>query len=196
MQGVVKQLLRQFKPGEDRFAGMDVQASPSAGSQPVCSALIAYPTHDRTRPIPGQRRNTCMCMRNNSVCAKGRRFTCVSKDPMTSFSLGTARPRSSAGSLPPDGMQFKDKAVQVRVAEAACAQESEESGCAVLPGAAAYLEAEVVSRLEAGDHWIVYAKVNSGKVAPSPARHSAASLMPQVAAAIYCAGGPGKAGPC
>lgn len=47
-------------------------------------------------------------------------------------------------------------------------QESEESGCAILPGAAAYLEAEVVSRLEAGDHWIVYAKVNSGKVRPCP----------------------------
>ena len=47
-------------------------------------------------------------------------------------------------------------------------QESEESGCAILPGAAAYLEAEVVSRLEAGDHWIVYAKVNSGKVGPCP----------------------------
>lgn len=52
------------------------------------------------------------------------------------------------------------------MAEGTRLQESEESGCAILPGAAAYLEAEVVSRLEAGDHWIVYAKVNSGKVAP------------------------------
>ena len=43
-------------------------------------------------------------------------------------------------------------------------QESEESGCAILPGNAAYLEAEVVSRLEAGDHWLVYAKVNAGQV--------------------------------
>ncbi|KAK9827610.1 hypothetical protein WJX81_005946 [Elliptochloris bilobata] len=43
-------------------------------------------------------------------------------------------------------------------------QESEESGCAILPGIAAYLEAEVVSRLEAGDHWIVYAKVNAGRI--------------------------------
>lgn len=43
-------------------------------------------------------------------------------------------------------------------------QESEESGCAILPGIAAYLEAEVVSRLEAGDHWLVYAKVNAGQV--------------------------------
>jgi hypothetical protein len=45
-------------------------------------------------------------------------------------------------------------------------QESEESGCAILPGNAAYLEAEVVNRLEAGDHWLVYAKVNAGKVLP------------------------------
>ena len=55
------------------------------------------------------------------------------------------------------------------MAESKRLQESEESGCAILPGAAAYLEAEVVSRLEAGDHWIVYAKVNSGKVRPLPA---------------------------
>ena len=54
------------------------------------------------------------------------------------------------------------------MAESAWLQESEESGCAILPGAAAYLEAEVVSRLEAGDHWIVYAKVNSGKVPHMP----------------------------
>ena len=34
VQAIVKQLLRPFKPGEDRFAGMDVQACPSTAPPP------------------------------------------------------------------------------------------------------------------------------------------------------------------
>jgi flavorubredoxin/flavin reductase (DIM6/NTAB) family NADH-FMN oxidoreductase RutF len=36
------------------------------------------------------------------------------------------------------------------------------NGCPVLTGALAYLECEVVSRMECGDHWVVYAKVDNG----------------------------------
>ncbi len=36
------------------------------------------------------------------------------------------------------------------------------NGCPVLKDALAYLECEVVSRMECGDHWVVYAKVENG----------------------------------
>ncbi len=36
------------------------------------------------------------------------------------------------------------------------------NGCPVLTAALAYLECEVVSRMECGDHWVVYAAVDSG----------------------------------
>jgi flavorubredoxin/flavin reductase (DIM6/NTAB) family NADH-FMN oxidoreductase RutF len=38
------------------------------------------------------------------------------------------------------------------------------NGCPVLTGALAYLECEVVSRMECGDHWVVYAKVENGNL--------------------------------
>ncbi|CAD7701125.1 unnamed protein product [Ostreobium quekettii] len=43
-------------------------------------------------------------------------------------------------------------------------KESEKTGCVILPDAAAYLECTVAQRMEAGDHWIVYATVDGGKV--------------------------------
>lgn len=43
-------------------------------------------------------------------------------------------------------------------------QVSEATGCAILPGTAAYLECSVADKLEAGDHWVVYATVEAGKV--------------------------------
>ena len=43
-------------------------------------------------------------------------------------------------------------------------QESEGNGGVVLPGAASYLDCTVQDRMEAGDHYIVYARVDSGKV--------------------------------
>jgi len=39
-----------------------------------------------------------------------------------------------------------------------------ENGCTILNDALAYLECTVRSRMECGDHWIVYAVVNNGKV--------------------------------
>lgn len=40
-----------------------------------------------------------------------------------------------------------------------------DNGCPVLEqGIVAYMECEVVSRLEAGDHWLTYAKVVDGNV--------------------------------
>lgn len=42
--------------------------------------------------------------------------------------------------------------------------ESEATGAPILPDAAAYLECKVASRMEAGDHWVVYATVTDGKV--------------------------------
>ncbi|WP_353930031.1 diflavin flavoprotein [Okeanomitos corallinicola TIOX110] len=39
-----------------------------------------------------------------------------------------------------------------------------ENGCAVLTDAAAYLECSVSQRLECGDHWVVYATVDNGKL--------------------------------
>ncbi len=41
---------------------------------------------------------------------------------------------------------------------------SEATGAVIIPQAASYLECTVASRMEAGDHWIVYAKVDNGKV--------------------------------
>ena len=41
---------------------------------------------------------------------------------------------------------------------------SEASGAVIIPDAAAYLECTVAGRMEAGDHWLVYASVEGGKV--------------------------------
>ena len=41
---------------------------------------------------------------------------------------------------------------------------SEVSGAAIVPDSAAYLECQVTSRMEAGDHVVLYATVASGKV--------------------------------
>ena len=42
-----------------------------------------------------------------------------------------------------------------------------ENGCPILKGASAYLECTVSSRMECGDHWVVYATVKQGKVLDS-----------------------------
>ncbi|KAF8073046.1 dfa6 [Scenedesmus sp. PABB004] len=42
--------------------------------------------------------------------------------------------------------------------------DSEASGCPVLDDSHAVLDCSVVSRMEAGDHWIVYGQVNAGKL--------------------------------
>ena len=42
--------------------------------------------------------------------------------------------------------------------------EEASNGCPILTDALAYLECSVESRMEAGDHWLVYATVNDGKV--------------------------------
>jgi flavin reductase (DIM6/NTAB) family NADH-FMN oxidoreductase RutF len=39
-----------------------------------------------------------------------------------------------------------------------------QNGSPILTNALAYLECEVVSRMECSDHWIVYSKVNNGRV--------------------------------
>ena len=39
-----------------------------------------------------------------------------------------------------------------------------ENGSPILTDALAYLECEVVSRMECSDHWIVYSKVSTGRV--------------------------------
>lgn len=44
------------------------------------------------------------------------------------------------------------------------ATETSENGCPILTDALAYLECTVNNRMEAGDHWIVYAIVDNGKV--------------------------------
>eukprot|EP00951_Prasinocladus_malaysianus_P012596 scaffold93998_cov22-Prasinocladus_malaysianus.AAC.1 len=41
---------------------------------------------------------------------------------------------------------------------------AEKTGGIVLPQAASYLECTVAGKMETGDHWIVYATVDSGKV--------------------------------
>ena len=52
---------------------------------------------------------------------------------------------------------------------------SEDNDCVYLKDAAAYVGCTIKDRLEAGDHWIVYATVDSGKVlsetAPSSVHH-------------------------
>jgi flavorubredoxin/flavin reductase (DIM6/NTAB) family NADH-FMN oxidoreductase RutF len=47
------------------------------------------------------------------------------------------------------------------------ATESADNGCPVLSDALAYLECSIQNRMEAGDHWIVYAAVDNGKVLDS-----------------------------
>ena len=42
--------------------------------------------------------------------------------------------------------------------------QSAENGSPILSDALAYVECEVISRLDAGDHWIVYSTVYAGKV--------------------------------
>ncbi|PSC76351.1 flavin oxidoreductase [Micractinium conductrix] len=49
-------------------------------------------------------------------------------------------------------------------------QEAESSGAVVLPDAAAYIECTVSQRMEAGDHYIVYATVDTGKVLDNDAQ--------------------------
>lgn len=41
---------------------------------------------------------------------------------------------------------------------------SEKSGAMIFDDAAAYVECTVNQRMEAGDHWVVYATVSDGKV--------------------------------
>lgn len=41
---------------------------------------------------------------------------------------------------------------------------SEATGAVIIPQSAAYLECTVGQRMEAGDHWLVYATVDNGKV--------------------------------
>ena len=54
-------------------------------------------------------------------------------------------------------------------------ERSEENDCVYLKEAAAYVGCTIKDRLEAGDHWIVYATVDNGKVlaetAPSAVHH-------------------------
>ena len=47
---------------------------------------------------------------------------------------------------------------------AGVATQEAENGCPILTGALAYLECSVNSRMEAGDHWLVYALVDNGEV--------------------------------
>ena len=42
--------------------------------------------------------------------------------------------------------------------------EEASNGCPILSGALSYLECSVETRMEAGDHWLVYASVDNGKV--------------------------------
>ena len=43
----------------------------------------------------------------------------------------------------------------------------EETDCVIIHNAASYLECTVRERMEAGDHWIVYATVEGGRVLDS-----------------------------
>lgn len=43
-------------------------------------------------------------------------------------------------------------------------KESPASGCPVLADASAHIDCEVVTRMDAADHWVVYAKVIDGAV--------------------------------
>jgi flavin reductase (DIM6/NTAB) family NADH-FMN oxidoreductase RutF len=42
--------------------------------------------------------------------------------------------------------------------------EDAENGCPILTDALAYLECTVQNRMECGDHWLIYAVVDNGKV--------------------------------
>ena len=44
------------------------------------------------------------------------------------------------------------------------ATETAENGCPILTEALAYIECQVVNRMECGDHWLVYAQAEQGKV--------------------------------
>ena len=39
-----------------------------------------------------------------------------------------------------------------------------QNGCPILTGSLAYLECEVEQRMECGDHWVIYATTENGKV--------------------------------
>lgn len=47
--------------------------------------------------------------------------------------------------------------------EGLATKDSNASGCPVLADAAAHLDCEVISRMDAADHWVVYAKVRRGE---------------------------------
>jgi flavorubredoxin/flavin reductase (DIM6/NTAB) family NADH-FMN oxidoreductase RutF len=47
---------------------------------------------------------------------------------------------------------------------AGVAMETAENGCPILSDALAYVECTVSNRMECGDHWVVYAEVNNGKL--------------------------------
>ncbi len=44
------------------------------------------------------------------------------------------------------------------------ATQEAQNGCLILTGALAYLECSVKSRMECGDHWVIYALVDNGKI--------------------------------
>ena len=48
--------------------------------------------------------------------------------------------------------------------EGVATEVDEDSGCVILKEAAAYVTCSIKDRIEAGDHWIVYATVDGGKV--------------------------------
>eukprot|EP00887_Chlorella_sp_A99_P004582 scaffold4.g4582.t1 len=48
--------------------------------------------------------------------------------------------------------------------EGLAVETSEATGAAIIPDSAAYLECTVAGRMEAGDHWVVYATVEGGRV--------------------------------
>ena len=48
--------------------------------------------------------------------------------------------------------------------EGVATEMDEDSGCVILKEAASYVSCSIKDRIEAGDHWIVYATVDGGKV--------------------------------
>lgn len=56
---------------------------------------------------------------------------------------------------------------------------SEANGAVIIPDAASYLECTVSQRMEAGDHYIVYATVDSGKVLQDNAQVGRRSVLPR-----------------
>ena len=80
LQAIVKQLLRPFKPGEDRFAGMDVKACPSR----LCSqapidvnlCITCNPPHVKDPPSY-QSTQTCACALQTTHCVP-RAAQCMS----------------------------------------------------------------------------------------------------------------------